>query len=84
LAFQIISLDVTAFRPLKLFWKTAVLDWHRQTSGKILNKELFAPLLDKKSEEIFSGMLTIQGFRAGGFYSWSSENADFSNSLRNN
>jgi hypothetical protein len=39
--------DVATFKPQKLGWKTAVLDWHRQNSYKILNKEWFAPVLDE-------------------------------------
>jgi len=38
--------DVATFNPQKLGWKTAVLDWHRQNSYKILNREWFAPVLD--------------------------------------
>jgi len=38
--------DVATFNPQKLGQKTAVLDWQRQNSYKILNKEWFAPVLD--------------------------------------
>jgi hypothetical protein len=33
------TLEVAAFRPLKLDWKRAVLDRHRENYDKILNKE---------------------------------------------
>jgi len=41
------TLDVTTFRPLKLGWKTTILEWHRQTFYKILHKELFFPFLER-------------------------------------
>jgi hypothetical protein len=40
------QLDVATFRPLRLGWKTSVLEWHRKISDKILNKEWVAPVLD--------------------------------------
>jgi len=40
------KLEVAAFRPLKLDWERAVLDWHRENYDKVLNKEKFAPVLD--------------------------------------
>jgi len=46
LVFQIISLDVTTFRPLKLGLKQAVLVWHWQNSYTLSNKELLAPVQD--------------------------------------
>lgn len=33
------TLEVAAFRPLKLEWKWAVLEWYRENYDKILNKE---------------------------------------------
>jgi hypothetical protein len=40
------QLDVATFMPLKLGWKMSVLEWHRLSSDKMLNKEWFAPVLD--------------------------------------
>ena len=60
-------LDIATFSPLKLGWKTAILEWHRQNSYKILNKEWFSPVLDGACD----------------LYPWNPENTDFKMSLKN-
>jgi len=40
------SLDAAIIRPMKLGWKSADLERHRQNPDKILNKEWFVPVLD--------------------------------------
>jgi hypothetical protein len=40
------ALDIANFRPLNLGWKSSLLEWQRQHSDKILNKEWFAFVLD--------------------------------------
>jgi hypothetical protein len=56
------ELDVATFRPLKLGWKTSVLEWHRQNSDKILNKEWFAPVLGGALKKYSVDCSTMLGF----------------------
>jgi len=37
--------DVAVFRPVKMYWRKAVRDWHAKHPGEVLNKVTFAPLL---------------------------------------
>jgi hypothetical protein len=55
-------LDAATFRPLKLGCKTAVLEWHRQNSDKILIEEWYSPLLDGALEKYSLECSAIQGF----------------------
>jgi hypothetical protein len=66
-------LEVATSRPLKLGWKTAVLDRHKQNSNRILNREWFAPAVQKYSLVCSA----VRGFRACDVYSWNPKNTDF-------
>jgi len=39
--------DVAVFRPVKMYWRKAVRDWHAKHPGEVPNKVTFAPLLRK-------------------------------------
>jgi hypothetical protein len=75
------QLDVATFRPLQLGWKTSVLEWHRQNSDKILNKEWFAHVLNGALKKYSLEYSAILGIRTCGLYPWDPENTDFSKRL---
>jgi hypothetical protein len=71
------QLDVATFRPLSLGWKMSVLEWHRQNSDKILNKEWFAPVLDGALKKYSVECSAILRFRTCGLYLWDPDNTNF-------
>jgi hypothetical protein len=69
--------EVAIVRTLKLGCKTTVLDWHRQNSNKILNKEWFAPVLDGALRKYSLDCSVVHGFLACGLNPWNPENNDY-------
>jgi hypothetical protein len=70
-------LDAATFRPLKLDCKTAVVEWHRQNSDKILIKEWYSPLLDGAPEKYSLECSALQGFQTCGLFAWNPKHTDF-------
>jgi hypothetical protein len=59
-------MNVATFKPLKMGWKRAVQDWHKQNPAKILNKEWFSPVLDGALKKYSLECSAIQGVPACG------------------
>lgn len=77
--------DVAAFRPIKVGWKAAVLDWRRKGNlNTTLTKEKFAPIL-QEVVNTYAKSATIQnGFRATGLYPFDENAVDYSKCLGKN
>lgn len=74
--------DVAAFRPIKSFWKSAILDWRRTNPTNEINKENFAVILKTVVDKFRQTPETIQnGFRACGLYPWDKNAIDYSKCL---
>jgi hypothetical protein len=70
-------LGVATVRPLKLGCKTTVLDWYRQNSNKILNKEWFAIVVDGAVKKYSLDCSVVHSFLACGLKPWNPENTDY-------
>jgi hypothetical protein len=62
-------------------WKTTVLEWNRQNSDKILNKEMFVSVLNGALKKFSLECSAVQDFQDCGSYLLNPENADFSKCL---
>jgi hypothetical protein len=60
--------DVAVFRPVKMYWREAVRDWHAKHPGDILNKVTFAPLLRELIDFAAKPETLVKGFQARGLY----------------
>jgi hypothetical protein len=78
------TLEVATFRPMKLCWKTVILQWHRQNSDKMSIKGWCAPVLDGALNKRSPDCLAIYGFRACGLYPWNPENMTYEIALEKN
>ncbi|CAH2097239.1 unnamed protein product [Euphydryas editha] len=70
-------MDIAVFRPLKLFYRKAVVDWKMQNNGNKLKKEDFAPVLKIALESITVDCIK-NGFRGGGLHPFGPEYIDYS------
>jgi hypothetical protein len=73
-------LNVASFRPQKIGWKTAVLEWHRQNSDKILHQECFTPVLNGALKK-YALQCSATRFLTLWLIPWDPENTDFSKYL---
>jgi hypothetical protein len=59
--------DVSAFKPMKSFWKKGVLDWRRDNRSGALTKEHVASILQRVLKHIKPEII-CHGFGASGLY----------------
>lgn len=61
--------DVASFKPLKAGWKKYLRLWYAENdSGEVLNKQNFAPLLQKVVNSCTDPSIAINGFRSTGLF----------------
>jgi hypothetical protein len=70
--------DVTTFRPQKMGWKIAVIEWHRQKSDKLYTENSLTFFLGGALKKYDLECSATQDFRVSGFYPCDPENKDFS------
>lgn len=72
--------DVSTFKPLKIGWRKAVLEWRRLNPYTKLGKEHFAPILRIVLDTLNSEVIR-KGFEACGLCPWDSNRIDFTKCL---
>ena len=72
--------DVSCFRPLKLYWQKAVVQWRKKNPYGKLGKEHFASILKEAILQLKSQTI-VNGFQACGLYPWNCNAIDFSKCL---
>lgn len=69
--------DVSLFRPVKQFWKSAVREWLLENDGEVVTKQNFATVLKEGTEKI-NPLCIVNGFRACGLYPFNPDAVDYS------
>ncbi|CAG5058953.1 unnamed protein product [Parnassius apollo] len=69
-------MDVSVFRPLKLFWRQETRKWKTENLGEQVKKENFAPILKRALESITPDCIK-NGFRVGGLFPYGPDLVDF-------
>lgn len=71
-------LDVSFFRPLKLFWNQLLTEWRIDHAGEVLPRCEIAPLLQKAIDKMSNLSPTLtNGFRRAGLYPFDVDAVDF-------
>jgi len=73
--------DVAVFRPVKMYWRKAVTDWHAKPSGEVLNKVTFAPLLREVIDFAAEPETLVKGFQACGLHPLNANAVDYTKCL---
>ena len=76
--------DVAVFRPVKMFWRKAVRDWHTKHPGEVLNKVTFAPILREVIDFAAKPETLVKGFQACGLYPLNANAVDYTKCLGKN
>ena len=76
--------DVSAFKPLKSYWKKGVLEWRRKHISEALSQEKFAPILQKVIDTYIRPDIIQHGFICTGLCPWNPNAIDYSKCLGKN
>jgi len=76
--------EVTVFRPVKMYWRKAVRDWHAKRPGEVLNKVTFAPLLREDIDFAAKPETFVKGFQACGLYPLNANAVNYTKCLGKN
>ena len=72
------------FRPVKMYWRKAVRDWHAKHPDEVLNKVTFAPLLREVIDFAAKPETLVKGLQACGLYPWNTNAVDYTKCLGKN
>ncbi|CAG4973401.1 unnamed protein product [Parnassius apollo] len=76
-------MDISLFRPLKVYYRKPVIQWKMENSGNKLKKENFAPVFQKALKNITTDCIK-NGFRGGGLHPYGPQYIDMSKLTKRN
>nr|CAH7743641.1 unnamed protein product [Callosobruchus chinensis] len=73
--------DVSIFRPMKEAWRQSVREWEEQHPGEVVNKAVFARILEKAVDVSTKTETVINGFKVCGLYPFDPNAIDYTKCL---
>nr|CAH7761453.1 unnamed protein product [Callosobruchus chinensis] len=73
--------DVSIFRPMKEAWRQSVREWEEQHPGEVVNKAVFASILEKAVDVSTKTETVINGFKVCGLYPFDPNAIDYTKCL---
>ncbi|XP_072389692.1 uncharacterized protein [Diabrotica undecimpunctata] len=73
--------DVSIFRPLKEAWRQSVREWEEQHPGGVVNKVVFASILEQAIKKSCKTETVVNGFKACGLFPFNADAIDYTKCL---
>ncbi|XP_050500978.1 uncharacterized protein LOC126880945 [Diabrotica virgifera virgifera] len=73
--------DVSIFRPLKEAWRQSVREWEEQHPGGVVNKVVFASILEQATKKSCKTETVVNGFKVCGLFPFKADAIDYTKCL---